>query len=357
MNTAKALVCLGPQAAERFANRTLPRRTVKAGEIEVAVAAAAVNPIDARRAEGYGARLMKLKQAGSFPLVLGNDFAGTVSAVGAGVSNFAVGDRVYGVKPASCAGPHASHVRVKALHALPAPSGRDFQALAALPYSFVTMWLALKGAGLSADSARDKAVLVHGASGGLGLLALQLLAQWGARVTAIGRPATAAACLAAGASEVFDATHTPLATLAARFDATLNFASWDDDLALVRCLREGALGHATSVHPLLGNIDRLGWVRGAMACLADKRRHAAALPAGTKRYAWTLFSPDPQALAELRWQTENGLVQLPIGCAVPLNQAEAAFAHIREKKPGRALLLPGTEPSSSENTNWTHDPC
>lgn len=342
MNTCKALVCLGPQAVERFAIRALPRSAVKAGEIEVAVAAAAVNPIDARRAEGYGARLMKLKQAGTFPLVLGNDFAGTVSAVGAGVNNFAVGDRVYGVKPASCAGTHASHVVVKARHALPAPNDRDFPALAALPYSFVTMWLALKGAGLSADTARDKAVLVHGAAGGLGILAVQLLSQWGARVTASGRPATAAACLAAGASEVLDATHKPLTTLAARFDATLNFASWDDDLALVRCLRAGALGHATSVHPLLGNIDRLGWIRGAMACLADKRRHAAALPAGTKGYAWTLFNPDPQALAELRRQVESGRAQLPIGCAVPLNQAEAAFAHIRDGKPGRALLLPGT---------------
>ena len=53
-----------------------------AGEIEVAVAAASVNPIDVQRAQGYGRRLLSLVGAGRFPMVLGNDFAGTVTALG-----------------------------------------------------------------------------------------------------------------------------------------------------------------------------------------------------------------------------------------------------------------------------------
>ncbi len=62
------------------------------------------------------------------------------------------------------------------------------------------------------------------------------------------------------------------------FDATLNFAAWDDDLALIGALRDGALGHATTVHPLLVNFDELGWVRGVLRTTSDKRRHRAALP-------------------------------------------------------------------------------
>jgi len=335
-----ALVCFGPDQAGRFALREQTHKAPGQGEIEVTVAAAAVNPIDVRRAEGYGARLMKLKKAGTFPLVLGNDFAGTVSAVGAGVNNFAVGDRVFGVKPPSCAGTHATQVVVQARHTIAAPSRGDLQALAALPYSFITMYLALRGAGLTRGTAPGKSVLIHGAGGGLGQLALQLLAYWGAKTSAICRPEQTASCVKLGAIETFDGRQS-WRNAAGRFDATLNFASWDDDLALLGCLRDGALGHATTVHPLLGNLDRLGWVRGVRACIADKRRHAAALPAGSQRYAWTVFSPDLAALAELRQQVEHGCAQLPIGCAVPLTQAEAAFAHIREGKPGRAVILPG----------------
>ena len=60
----------------------------------VRVQASCVNPIDVKRAAGYGRRLLGLKGAASFPLVLGNDFAGTVEATGAGVSRFAPGQRV-----------------------------------------------------------------------------------------------------------------------------------------------------------------------------------------------------------------------------------------------------------------------
>ena len=62
------------------------------------MAAASVNPIDVRRSEGYGRRLLSLIGAGKFPLMLGNDLAGTVTAVGSRVSTFKVGDRVYGAE-------------------------------------------------------------------------------------------------------------------------------------------------------------------------------------------------------------------------------------------------------------------
>ena len=253
METRTALFCLGPAARGALEVRQVPRRNPAADEVEVAVEAASVNPIDVRRAEGYGRRLLSLLGAGRFPMVLGNDFAGTVATTGARVSTFKPGDRVYGLKPASADGTHASYVLVKAAHVLRAPADGDLQALAAIPYSFVTMWLAVRGAGLTRENAAGKKVLVHGAAGGLGTLALQLLSAWGANITAIARPSTMAECLQAGAAEVLDGNKQPFASLDRTFDATLNFATWDDDLALIRCLRDGALGHATTVHPMLGN--------------------------------------------------------------------------------------------------------
>ncbi len=171
MTTSAALVCLGPAGKGALEVRQVPRQKPAPNEIEVAVEAASVNPIDVRRSEGYGRRLLSLLGAAKFPLVLGNDFAGTVATVGARVSAFKCGDRVYGLKPASAHGTHASHLVVKAAHVLRIPTGGDPQALAAIPYSFVTMWLAVRRAGLTSHNAAAKKVLVHGAAGGLGTLA------------------------------------------------------------------------------------------------------------------------------------------------------------------------------------------
>ena len=331
MKTSGAsLVCLGPSSG--FEVRPVLRRKPAAGEIEVAVAAASVNPIDVRRAQGYGRRLLSLVGAGRFPMVLGNDFAGTVTALGDNVDAFRIGDRVYGAKPPSAEGTHASHVLVKAAHVLPARAGQDLQALAALPYSFVTMWLAVRGAGLTRQNAAGKRVLIHGAAGGLGTLALQMMSAWGASVTAVARPPDFAACLEAGALEVVDSGSKPLATLSRSFDATLNFAAWEDDLALIGALRDGALGHATTVHPLLANFDELGWVRGALKTLSDKRRHRAALPKNG-RYAWTVFKPEAPALQELRELVEQQRVGLPIAVREPSGQSSPGH---RSRKEGAA---------------------
>src|SRR4029077_1534760 len=98
MMTRTALAGPGPGAAGAFEIRQKPRRNPAADEVAITVAAASVNPIDVRRAEGYGLRLLSLLGAGKFPIVLGNDFVGTVASVGAQVSTFKPGDRVYGVK-------------------------------------------------------------------------------------------------------------------------------------------------------------------------------------------------------------------------------------------------------------------
>ncbi|MDA9505287.1 hypothetical protein XI09_11465 [Bradyrhizobium sp. CCBAU 11386] len=336
--TGGALICLGSDGG--FEIRQVPRRKPAAGEIEVAVAAAAVNPIDVRRAQGYGRRLLSLVGAGRFPMVLGNDFAGTVTALGDNVDEFRIGDSVYGVKPPSAQGTHANHALAKAAHVLPAPVGQDLQALAALPYSFVTMWLAVRGAGLTRQNASGKRVLVHGAAGGLGILALQMLSRWGAQATAIARPPDFAACRQAGAAEVLDGNIKPFASLSRAFDATLNFAAWEDDLSLLGCLRSGTLGHATTVHPLLANFDELGWLRGALKTFSDKRRHRAALPKGTQNYAWTVFRPDAAALQELRQSVEQQCDGLSIGLRTPLAGAAQAFDHVRNRQRGRALIVP-----------------
>ena len=311
-------------------------------QVLVDVEATSVNPIDVKRAGGYGQRLLSLKRAGRFPLVLGNDFAGVVRAVGDKASPWEPGQRVYGVLPPGPRGAHAATVLADARWLRAAPTSVSAQQLAALPYSFTTMWQALRAAGLSAENARDRRVLVHGASGGLGQLALQVLRSWGAKVTAVCSTAHADHCIALGAAEVLDRSQQPLTALEPRFDATLNFASWPDDEFLRSRLKSGALGHATTVHPLLEHVDRLGWLRGLHAAWSDLRRARAQLRQQSPgaRYQWVIFKPDATALESLDAFVRTGALTLPTGLAVPFARAHEAFEHVRAGRFGRALLLP-----------------
>jgi len=312
------------------------------GQVLVRVDATSVNPIDVKRAAGYGRRVFGLKGAATLPVVLGNDLAGDVEAVGADVSRFAPQQRVFGLVASGRSGAHASHVVVPQDQLIAVSEPLPVSSLAVLPYSFTTMWLAVASTGLGPSSAAGKRVLINGANGGLGRLALQLLRSWDSRVTGICAAGSRAECLAFGAEAALERGPDCIASLPDDFDAVLNFGAWDDDAALASRLGHGASGHATTVHPLLGHFDRSGWLRGALASRRDwKRVHAiVAKRAPGARYAWTVFKPNRKALAALDDLVQTHKVSLPVGLAVSFDAAASAFEHMAAGKPGRAVLLP-----------------
>lgn len=339
----RELICLEPSTPPRLQVRESAVPEVRSGQVLVRVEATSINPIDARRAGGYGKRLLALKGAGRFPLVLGNDVAGRVEAVGPGVTAFAPGQRVFGlVGTGKGGGAHASHVVVPEAQLRPAPKGTEAAALAVLPYSFTTMWLAVRAVGLTPANAMGKRVLVLGAAGALGRLALQLLSGWGCHITAICDAGNMDDCRALGAQVAVERGPQAIRLMPSDFDAVLNFASWDEETALASRLGANALGHATTVHPLLGHFDRLGWLRGALASRRDKNsvRSAVHQRCARANYAWTIFKPDPAALDALATGIQERGFALPVGTCVAFDQAELAFAHVAAGKPGRAVLQP-----------------
>jgi NADPH:quinone reductase-like Zn-dependent oxidoreductase len=313
------------------------------GQVLVRVEATSVNPIDVKRAAGYGRRLLGLKGAATLPVVLGNDLAGTVEEVGPGVSGLSKGQAVFGlVGTGRASGAHASHVVVPQEQLLAAPEIAASSALAVLPYSFTTMWLAMTSTGLRRSNATAARVLVNGANGGLGRLALHLLRRWGSRVTAICAQGTRKDCVALGAELALERGPGCIESLPSDYHVVLNFGGWDDDASLASRLGSDASGHATTVHPLLANFDRLGWLRGALASRRDwtRVRSRVADRAPNARYAWTVFRPDRAALDALADSVRERGLSLPVGLAVPFAQATAAFAHVASAKAGRAVLLP-----------------
>ena len=163
------------QAAE------LSKPTAKAGQVLVRVAATSVNTVDTMiRQMGQE----NLPFSPDLPAVLGMDFAGTVEAVGAGVTGFAPGDEVYGCAGglADLQGALAEYMPADARLIARKPKSLSMREAAALPLVGITAYEGLQRAGTRAD----QKVLVHGGAGGVGHIAVQLARHFGAEVYATG---------------------------------------------------------------------------------------------------------------------------------------------------------------------------
>lgn len=158
----------------------IPAPQAGAGEVLVGVACAGLNPVDWKVCEGRFAHDFPH----AFPLVVGRDVAGTVDALGAGVTSFAPGDRVWGMGQGprgAQAGSFAERVALPADQLAPMPAALDFASAASVPLAALTAWQALfDAAGLAAG----QTVLVQAGAGGVGGFAVQLARHAGARVIA-----------------------------------------------------------------------------------------------------------------------------------------------------------------------------
>ncbi len=180
----------GPEVMT-FSNGPLP--SPKAGELLVKVQAAGINRPDVAQRQGnYPAP----KDASP---VLGLEVAGEVVALGEGVSDFQVGDRVCAL---ANGGGYAEYCVVPAGQALPFPKGYDAVKAAAVPETFFTVWANLfQMAGLT----EGESVLIHGGSSGIGTTAIQLAKAFGAEVyTTAGSKEKCDACEKLGAKRAIN---------------------------------------------------------------------------------------------------------------------------------------------------------
>lgn len=156
----------------------LPTPQPAAGEVLVAVRATSVNPIDNRVRGGLMGPLVKK----TFPRVPGADIAGVVAAVGANVTGLAPGDAVFGAVDPFKGGSFSEYVNVPANQLAIKPAKLSFEDAATLPMTGLAALYSLRELG---RVKKGDAVLIHGASGAVGLFAIQLAKRFGAHVTAV----------------------------------------------------------------------------------------------------------------------------------------------------------------------------
>ncbi|MDG4827379.1 NAD(P)-dependent alcohol dehydrogenase [Asanoa sp. WMMD1127] len=295
-----------------------------AGEVLVRVEAAALNAYDWHIMRG-DPRLARLSMGRSGPRarIRGRDFAGRVEVVGAGVRDLRPGDAVFG-DLGDANGAFAEYVSVPETLVARRPANLTAEQAAALPLAGVTALMGL------ADVAPDQQVLINGASGGVGTLAVQLAKTRGATVTAVCSTRNTDLARSLGADHVVDYTRADFTHDAGRHDLVLDLVGNRSLTALRRAL--------TPTGTLVlsgGGVYRGGSLVGPVWLIARGRLLA---PFVRQRIVVLSTVPGRSHLETLRAHAEAGRLTPVIDRTFPLPEVPAAIRYL-ETEHARAKVV------------------
>jgi NADPH:quinone reductase-like Zn-dependent oxidoreductase len=313
VRTMRAIVQDTYGAADSLRLDTIPRPAVGDGEVLVRVHAAGLDRGTWHLMTGkpYLMRVAGLGFRGPKDRVPGRDLAGTVEAVGSGVTRFAVADEVYGVGRGSFA-EYAVAAEDKLAHK---PASLSFEQAAVVPISAGTALQALTDHGRIESGQR---VLIIGASGGVGSYAVQLAKALGAEVTGVASTAKLDLVRSLGADHVLDYTRDDYADGTHRYDLVLDIAG---NPGLSR-LRRALTPKGTAV--LVGGEDG-GNLTGGM----NRQLRALLLsPFVGQRFAWFIAKERASDLARLAEWLEAGTVTPRVDRTYPLDRVPEAMGHL-----------------------------
>ncbi|MEU3288062.1 NADP-dependent oxidoreductase [Streptomyces longwoodensis] len=241
------------------------------------------------------------------PSVPGHEVSGVVTGLGYGTTGLTVGQRVFGLTDWARDGTLAEYVAVEARNLAPLPADVDHTVAAALPVSGLTAWQGLfDHGGLTVG----RTVLVHGAAGAVGSIAVQLARTAGARVIGTGRAADRDTVLALGAHAFVDLQADPL----------------------------DAAGQADVVFDVIGGQvleQSAALVRpgGTLVTIAEP----PTVRPDDGRAVFFVVEPDRARLADRVQRVREGRLEVRVGAVRPLAEAAAAFTPDR-RVPGRTII-------------------
>lgn len=268
----------------------LPQPTPSADEVLVEVRRAGVNPVDWKLRQGMLARAMA-----PFPLTLGQDLAGEVTQVGTGASrDFHSGDRVFGFAN----GAYAEFALCGAGDIVPLPKDVTFEIAAALPTPGLTAFQLLHGV---INLQPGQTLLIHGAAGAVGTMAVQMARSLGLRVVATDLPNELGYLRKLGAAQVLDVQSAPFESVVGQVDAAI--ALVDGDL----------------IRRTLPIIRRCGVIASTVGHLD----HATAERLGVRAVEFVM-QRSAKDLSQLAQLADQGTLRPRIAAVLPLDQARRA---------------------------------
>lgn len=206
----------GDESVLELVEQAMP--DIQKDQLLIRVKAVSINPLDWKV---YGGE-MKLMSGSKFPKSVGIDFSGIVEQTGSAVTHFKAGDAVMGLLDVFKGGALADYVAVKEADLALKPATISFEQAAALP---VTGLSALQIIDQLAGVSANQDVLINGATGGIGIFAVQMAKKRGARVTAVVSPKGVAEATKWGADTVVDYSKQDIKRLAQRFDAVIDLST------------------------------------------------------------------------------------------------------------------------------------
>ena len=275
-----------------------------AGEVLIRVAAASVNPFDVLRRSGA----VKEDAPIHFPGIIGFDVAGTVVALGEGVTTFAVGDQVFGMADATyaelCSAPASMLARV--------PEGMDLIEAAALPVVLITG--SLLGTATAVESGQT--VVVTGAAGSVGRAAVYTVKQRGAHVIAAVLTNQLAEATALGADQVVATDDLDAMAKLPALDAVAD-----------------TVGHHTA-EMLIAKIK----AGGTFASVLGAPANAGSFPKVKVNAIYAVANPE--ILQSMADAVNRGALVIPVAKRMPLAEAAEAHRQMAEGKVhGKVLLI------------------
>lgn len=279
--------------------------------VRVRVKTAALNPLDWKLRQG----VMKFVTGRKFPQGMGSDFAGVVESVGSQVTDFEVGDEVFGTVEIKRQGAFAELVDADASLLVHKPTAISFSEAACIPIPAATAWAAV----IDAANAREGAhIFINGCSGAVGSFAVQLALAYGACVSGSCGTSSAQSVQAAGVNPVFAYEDKTAMAANGPYDAvfdTLGTLPVTDGLAMLK-----KRGRFIDINPTLGRMLR-GFVSG--------------------RYKMVFATSGFKSLQNIADVAMDGKLRSSIALEVPFSEALNVIkdAELGKRPPGRVVLV------------------
>ncbi|MGB6299054.1 MAG: NAD(P)-dependent alcohol dehydrogenase [Rivularia sp. (in: cyanobacteria)] len=290
--------------------------TIKPDELLVKVHAAAVNPVDWKIRKG----MLKIISGNKFPMILGFDLAGKVLEVGSQVTGFQVGDEIYG----SLGVPGGAYAEIAAVPqkvAAVKSTFISFEEAAALPVAALTALQSLRD---KANIQRSQSVLINGASGGVGIFAVQIAKALGAEVTGVCSSKNLDFVKSLGADSLIDYTQQDFTKISEQYDIVFDAVGKQTFDNCKKVLKSNGI-YVTTL-PNLQNMISIG-----LTSLF-----------GSQKAKFILAQPNTADLLYLNELIEAGKLRVVIDCTYPLQELAAAHIYSQsERAKGKIVIRIG----------------
>jgi len=305
----KAVRTHGRGGSEQIFFEDAPLPEVRRGDVLVQVRATGITPAELTWDETY----QNADGTPRIPGIPGHEVSGMVERMAADVTDFRIGDEVYGLADFPRDGAAAEFAAVQAMNLALKPRSIPHAKAAALPLSALTAWQALFE---HAQLAVGQSVLIHGGAGGIGSLAVQLARWRGARVLATASARNAAFVRSLGADVVIDYHATPFEDTVRDIDVVLDTIGGETRRRSWRVLRKGGV-LVTLVSPIPSGEAEQNGVRGIFFIVSGNRGQ----------------------LDQISTLVDGGTLKPVIAEVLPLARAREAFEHgAANHAPGKIVL-------------------